>query len=167
MKENSENLDNINQPVNHSGDLPVSSPPSPRWPKWILTGLVLLLVFNLGVSIGRNSARFACHWLTAYQQNFAGSPNVSTDKWQTQGPMSINSHGTFGRIIQINPDKSFVLQSGDNLELIIVTDENTTFVKMGRPLTWTDLHINDPAVIIGTATPTGQIKAIFVRILPQ
>jgi hypothetical protein len=138
--------------------------------KWIIIGLagfvIIVLIFGAGMFIGGMKARFSYQWAESYHKNFAGPRGGFLGDWrQLPSPPGdfIESHGTFGEIIQIN-DSDFVIKGQGDLEKIIVIKEDTILEKGRMAIKKDDLKVGDQVVIIGSPNEQGQIEAKLIRI---
>jgi hypothetical protein len=138
--------------------------------KWIIIGLagfvIIVLIFGAGMFIGGMKARFSYQWAESYHKNFAGPRGGFLGDWrQLPSPPGdfIESHGTFGEIIQIN-DSDFVIKGQGDLEKIIVINEDTILEKGRMAIKKDDLKVGDQVVIIGSPNEQGQIEAKLIRI---
>ncbi len=138
--------------------------------KWTIIGLaafvIFILIFGVGMFVGGMKARFSYQWAESYHKNFAGPRGGFLGDWR-QLPFPpgdfIESHGTFGEIIQIN-DSDFVIKGKGDLEKIIVIKENTILEKGRMAIKKDDLKVGDQVVIIGSPNEQGQIEAKLIRI---
>jgi hypothetical protein len=141
--------------------------------KWIIVGLlsivVLVLVFGLGVFVGEKKAKFSYLWAENYHRMFAG-PKAGFLGSLRMPPLPpfdefIEGHGTFGEIIKIE-GSNLVVKGRGNVEKVIVVTEKTV-IKSGREdIKFSDLKIGDMIVIIGSPNDKGQIEAKLIRVFP-
>jgi len=141
--------------------------------KWIIVGLlsivIIVLVFGLGVLVGEKKAKFSYHWAENYHRMFAG-PKIGFLGSLRIPPFPpfdefIEGHGTFGEIIKIEGNNLVVKGRGNVEKVIIVTEK--TVIKSGREdIKVSDLKIGDIIVIIGTPNDKGQIEAKLIRVFP-
>jgi hypothetical protein len=141
--------------------------------KWIIVGLlsivIIVLVFGLGVLVGEKKAKFSYHWAENYHRMFAGPKagflgNLRIPPFPPFDEF-IEGHGTFGEIIKIEGNNLVVKGRGNVEKVIIVTEK--TVIKSGREdIKVSDLKIGDIIVIIGTPNDKGQIEAKLIRVFP-
>jgi hypothetical protein len=141
--------------------------------KWIIVGLisiiVLVLVFGLGVLVGEKKAKFSYLWAENYHRMFAGPKAgfLGSLRMPPFPPFDefIEGHGTFGEIIKIEGN-NLVVKGRGNVEKVIVVTEKTV-IKSGREdIKFSDLKIGDMIVIIGSPNDKGQIEAKLIRVFP-
>jgi hypothetical protein len=141
--------------------------------KWIIVGLlsivVLVLVFGLGVFVGERKAKFSYLWAENYHRMFAGPKAgfLGSLRMPPFPPFDefIEVHGTFGEIIKIE-GSNLVVKGRGNIEKVIVVTEKTV-IKSGREdIKFSDLKIGDMIVIIGSPNDKGQIEAKLIRVFP-
>jgi hypothetical protein len=141
--------------------------------KWIIVGLisiiVLVLVFGLGVLVGEKKAKFSYLWAENYHRMFAGPKAgfLGSLRMPPFPPFDefIEGHGTFGEIIKIEGNNLVVKGRGSVEKVIVVTEK--TVIKSGREdIKFSDLKIGDMIVIIGSPNDKGQIEAKLIRVFP-
>jgi hypothetical protein len=141
--------------------------------KWIIVGVlsivVLVLVFGLGVFVGEKKAKFSYLWAENYHRMFAGprAGFLGNLRMPPFPPFDefIEGHGTFGEIIKIEGNNLVVKGRGSVEKVIVVTEK--TVIKSGREdIKFSDLKIGDMIVIIGTPNEKGQIEAKLIRVFP-
>jgi hypothetical protein len=141
--------------------------------KWIIVGLlsiiVLVLVFGLGVFVGEKKAKFSYHWAENYHRMFAGPKAgfLGNLKMPPFPPFDefIEGHGTFGEIIKIEGN-NLVVKGRGNVEKVIVVTEKTVIKSGRKDIKLSDLKIGDVIVIIGSPNDKGQIEAKLIRVFP-
>ncbi|MCX6737180.1 MAG: hypothetical protein NTX26_00320 [Candidatus Parcubacteria bacterium] len=130
-----------------------------------IIALSFLFVFNLGIGVGREMERFACNWTASYHKNFGGPEMGFIENWRGQSPAIINGRGVAGKILQINAD-TLVIQSQNNIEIIVVMTPETQVTKLQDQVSRGELKMNDFIVVVGNPNVDGQIVAKLIRILP-
>lgn len=138
--------------------------------KWIIIGLagfvVVVLIFSAGMFIGEMKARFSYRWAESYHKNFAGPREGFFGSWQLPPPSDfIESHGTFGQIIEIK-DNTLVIKGKDDVEKIVLMRDDTIINRFRETIKISDLKVNDFVVVIGSPNDAGQIEAKLIRVLP-
>ncbi len=133
--------------------------------KWLLgiigAGIILLLVLQLGLTIGSRKALFSCRWTQNYHRMFGGPKAGFFQNFSGQD--FISGHGTAGNIVKIYGN-NIIIQGQDNIEKI-VTIASSTIIKSGaRGLTAAELEINDPLVVIGSPQEDGSILGKIIRV---
>lgn len=135
--------------------------------KWIICGIlsliVLLFVFKIGMFVGSKRADFAFRWGENYHKNFAGPRGGFFNEFS--GKDFIDAHGIFGQIIKID-GQTIVIEGQDNVEKIILVKEDTTIRSLRDNIKLSDLKVNDYIVVIGDPNDAGQIEAKLIRVVP-
>jgi len=138
--------------------------------KRVIIGLavfaVVCLIFWIGMFVGGTKARFSYRWAESYHKNFAGPREGFFGNWQLPPPSDfINSHGTFGQIIEIK-ENTLVIKGRDDVEKIVLIKDDTTINRFRETIKASDLKVNDFVVVIGSPNEAGQIEAKLIRVLP-
>jgi len=138
--------------------------------KLIIIGLavfvIVVLIFSAGMFVGGTKARFSYRWAESYHKNFAGPRGGFLGDWQQFPPFPgdfIESHGTFGEIIQIS-DIDLVVKGRGDVEKVIITTEDTVIQKGRETIKKEELEVGDQIVIIGSPNEEGQIEAKLIRV---
>ncbi len=124
-------------------------------------GVVVLLIFSAGVSVGFHKASFGRAWGDNYERNFGMRPNrpmFGNDNFP-------NANGAIGKIIKITLP-TIIIQDKNNTEKVVLIKDDTKIQKMMANIKATDLSIDDFAIVIGSPNTQGQIEAKFIRIMP-
>jgi hypothetical protein len=136
--------------------------------KWAILGLlviaVIVLIFGIGILVGEKKARFSYLWAEQYHRNFAGPQGGFFDDWRSfpRGDF-IESHGTFGEIIELQVNGFVIKGEGDVEKIIVITDQ--TIIQKGREVIKREnLEVGNWVVIIGSPNEEGQIEAKLIRI---
>ncbi len=137
--------------------------------KWIIIGLagfvVVVLIFGIGMFVGGMKAKFSYRWAESYHKNFAGPKNGFLGDWRVLLPPGdfIESHGTFGEIIEIEGN-TLIVKGREDIEKVVLVGEKT-IIKLGRKnIKISDLKVDDRVVIIGSPNEQGQIEASLIRL---
>jgi len=135
--------------------------------KGILWGIgvvvIALLVFQAGVFVGYRKASFSYRWGESYHRNFGGPAGGFIPEFRGMDFMS--AHGTFGRIIKIEPPL-FIIESPEGVEKAILTSSDTSILRFREKISVSDLKTDEQAVVIGSPNSEGQIVAKLVRVMP-
>ena len=123
--------------------------------------IVLLLVFQLGVFVGFNKARFSFEWGDNYHKNFGGPREGFLRDFA--GKDFVGGHGTPGTIAKIDGN-NIVIEDPRGMEKIVAVTDKTAIKKGMADLKLGDLKIEDRLVIIGTPRNDGSIEAQLIRI---
>lgn len=129
----------------------------------IVSLIVLLFVFKLGVLVGFKKASFSYLWGENYHRNFAGPRNGFFRDFE--GREFIDSHGVFGQIIKID-GSNLIIKGRDNVEKIIIVKNNTTIMRFRDTIKLSELKVDDQVVVIGDPNDNGQIEAKLIRLVP-
>jgi len=136
----------------------------------IISLIVALLIFKLGMFVGSRKALFNCRWAEHYAPNFFGHrPDFLGRFMENFDERNLmKSHGAFGKIIQINQEgKTLVVKNENEPEKIIVTNDQTFIEKGRQKIAFSDLKTEDFVVVIGEPNSEGKIEAKILRVLPQ
>jgi hypothetical protein len=129
---------------------------------YIIGGLViLLLVFQAGLTIGFRKANFSFGWGENYQRNFGGPrqgffPGIRGDDF-------INGHGVVGTIIKVD-NKAIVMKDSGGKEVIVNTNEQTSIKNGNSDVLLKDLKTDEQIVVLGVPEQDGSITAKLIRI---
>lgn len=126
--------------------------------------IIVLVIFQAGIFVGYKKASFSYRWGDNYSRNFGGRMNRPF-MGMIRGEFS-NAHGTIGKIIKIDLP-TFVIESNDNIEKIIVLKNDTIIKKFRETIKPEDLKDNDSVVIIGSPDSEGKIEAKLIRLMPM
>lgn len=133
----------------------------------ISVAIILLIVFQAGITVGEKRARFAGHFGQSFERNFINPQ----DKGFIGKPLPGNfdgmpgGHGAVGKIISINFPQ--VIVSGpDNLEKTIVINDSTEIREFRESIQKDKLKVGDFVVVIGSPDENGKIEAKLIRLLP-
>ena len=141
---------------------------SSRWLRWgvgVLSALIILiLVFALGINVGRHEERFTKDWMQNYPRNFGGPKVFSLQI--NPGDHFIQPHGLFGNIISKASDSKSIVVKGDrDMEKTVLVGNSTIIEKAMNTLKAMDLKINDSVIVIGEPNPEGQVDAKLIRVI--
>ncbi|MBU6447827.1 hypothetical protein KGQ24_03235 [Patescibacteria group bacterium] len=141
---------------------------STKFLKWLSFGVLiivaLLLVFQLGISVGYHKANFAIKWAQNYKRDFGG-PRMGMFGIYT-GNNFMYGHGVLGTIAKITPD-SIVIRSADNSEKIVNIDSDTVLNQAAQNIKLQDLKTDQQVIVIGSPNQDGTIDAKIIRVFPE
>lgn len=123
--------------------------------------IILLLVFQLGVFVGFNKAKFSFKWGDNYHKNFGGPRNGFLRDFE--GKDFVGGHGTPGTIAKIDGN-NIIIKDPRGMEKIVAITDKTAIKKGMTDLKPSDLKINDRLIIIGAPRDDGSIEAQLIRI---
>ncbi len=130
-----------------------------------LGALVFVLgAFAIGVRVGYQEARFSYAWGARYERDFGGPPQGFFGFPGGQGRVLISAHGALGTVTN-TASSSFSVLGEDNVEKDFLVSSTTLFGAPRSPAQFSDLHIGDQVIVIGTPDSQGRIEARFVRIV--
>ncbi len=136
---------------------------------------VLLMVFEVGMSVGYRKAKFSYKMGDNYYRAFGrpgdmmgGHPGMKPGPGGMHFPKEdfTSSHGAVGKIIKIDLP-TIVVATSDNVEKTVLVGSSTMIRKYRDNIGAADLHINDPILIIGSPNEESEIEAKFIRIMPD
>ena len=139
----------------------------------VISLMLSLLVFELGVNVGFQKANFSYKWRDNYNNNITRRNNNCMEppfNERNFGPEErgfVNSNGSAGEIIKINEDYSLIIKDIDNTEKNVVIDNNTTIREFKNEIKKEDLKIGQKVVVIGEPNDSGKIEAKLIRIMPE
>ena len=140
----------------------------------IVSAIVLLVIFQLGVFVGYHKAAFSYRYGENYYRNFESGLNMFGNKGSRGIPgvrdMRFENlpggHGAIGKIIRISLP-TVVVAGPDNIEKIIHIATSTSIRRFHDTVASTDLHIDDSIVVIGIPNDAGEVEAKLIRVVPE
>ncbi len=136
--------------------------------KWIIIGvlslIILLFVFKIGMFVGSRKADFSFKWGENYHRNFAGPREGFFSDFI--GRDFMDAQGIFRQIIKIDGSE-LVIKDKDNVEKVVLIKDDTVIKELRNDLKLSDLKVNDNIVVIGDPNDAGQIEAKLIRIMPS
>jgi hypothetical protein len=130
----------------------------------LLALAMLLLVFKLGIIVGRHQAGFAERFGDNYHRTFIDPHSRFWNELSDRRPPP-NQHGAVGKIVSLTPTLA-VIAGPDQLERSIELQATSTLVRRFRDeATLADLHVGDQVVVLGTPATDGAITATLIRII--
>ncbi len=130
----------------------------------LIIAIAVLVVFRVGMVVGFRQASFSYQWGENYYHNFAG-PRPGILGEFAPGHEFMESHGTFGTIIKIDPS-DLVVRDQFGSEEIINVSSSTVMRNHQNLVTLKDLKLDDGIVVIGEPAASGTIEASLIRVLP-
>ncbi len=126
--------------------------------------LVVLLIFQTGVSIGYKKASFSFHFGENYYKNFGGVQRFP-DIGMRQSGMP-DAHGAVGKILNLNLP-TFMMEGPDKIEKVVFVDDNTEIRRFRDKISAEELVVNDFVVVVGAPNSDAQIHARLIRVMPE
>ncbi len=136
----------------------------------ILVSLIILLItFSVGVNVGFEKANFSYNWRDNYNNNILqqGIEPPFNGRFKDQNMGFIHSNGSAGEIIKINSDGSLIIKDIDNTEKTVVINNLTTIRMFNQNIKIEDLGVGQNVVIIGEPNSSGEIEARLIRVMPE
>lgn len=133
----------------------------------ILTVIIVLGVFWLGVSVGSHRSRFACQWGERYGA-MMGMPDFGPGNRMgfAPPPGGLDPNGADGEVVSKN-GREIIVKGRDGVEKSVVIPE-TADVRKGREnVKPENISVNDMVVVFGSPTGTGQVEAKLIRIFDR
>jgi hypothetical protein len=154
-------MENENQPMAH--EVPVYR--TPKFLKGLLIGvitlIVLLGVFQLGMFVGARKANFAYQRFSFYtdgpRHGMMGLPL----------PGSFDPHGAAGVVISNDGQKRMIIKGPDGSEKIIIFSTTTEVQDGPIGINPADVPEAGRVVIFGNPDDNGQIEAKFIRVFDR
>jgi len=131
---------------------------------FLLTALVLLIVFQAGRFVGFHQAGFSYRFGDNYYRAFEGSRHGGRPM-DFFGDNLPGGHGAIGKIVGVNLP-TFVVIGPDNVEKVVLIKDETLVKRFRETASSTDLRVDDFVVVLGSPNEAGQVEAKFVRIMP-
>lgn len=130
----------------------------------LLALAILLLVFKLGMIVGRQQAGFAERFGDNYHRTFVDPHSRFWNELADRRPPP-NQHGAVGEIVSLTPTVA-VIAGPDKLERSVQLHATSTLVRRFRDeATLADLRVGDRVVVLGTPTTDGELAATLIRII--
>jgi hypothetical protein len=141
---------------------------SSRWFKFVVAGILsfilLLGAFELGVFIGYRKANFSYQWGENYHLMFGGpQEGFMPMRPEFRGDDFINPHGTTGSLMKADGN-TLIIKGGDSVEKTVIVSDKTVIRRGNENVKVSDLKTEDMLVVIGSPDDQGRIKAGLVRI---
>jgi len=129
--------------------------------------IVLILVFQAGMSVGFRKARFSYQWGGNYHKMFGGPQGGFAGDFRRdfEGQDFMNANGVTGAILKVD-GRTLVIRGVGGTEQVVVLSDSTV-IRAGRETVKPgDLTTADSVVVIGEPDASGQIDAKFIRVFP-
>lgn len=136
----------------------------------ILIGLgiaiIILVIFQVGVSVGFRKATFGHHLGDNFERNFKNPKEENFGFRGGPGGMSMPSgYGAVGKIVSIALPL-VVVAGPDNLEKTLVINEDTEIREFRNAITKDKLQVGNYVIVLGAPNDLGQIEAKLIRLAP-
>lgn len=126
--------------------------------------ILVLVIFQTGVTVGYHKARFVSRFGDNFNKNFVDPKHGGAgDKFLMRGMPG--GHGALGEIVNISMPQ-IVVAGPDNLEKTILVGTTTRIRQFQNEITINDLKIGDFIVVLGVPNSEGQIEAKLIRTMP-
>jgi hypothetical protein len=126
--------------------------------------IILLAVFQAGMAVGFHRASYSYHMGENYYRAFGEGGNGPA---RMMGDRTFpNAHGAAGTIIKIDLPSLTVL-GYDHIEKNITLTESTEIRRLRDKIGAGDLHLDDAIVVFGAPSEGGDVRARFIRIIPN
>ncbi len=128
--------------------------------------VAVLIIFQVGVSVGIRKATFGHRLGDNFERNFK-DPRLGKFGFRNDsiGMNMLSGHGAVGKIVSI--ELPLVVVAGpDALEKTIVITKDTEIRQFRNVITKEDLVVGSYVVVLGTPNDVGQIDAKLVRLVP-
>ena len=133
--------------------------------KGILIGLVslvvMLMVFRLGMVVGFQKATYSYQWGENYHTIFGGPRHGWLEEMNQDD--FINGNGAVGSVIQVGTG-TLTMRGIDNTEKSVLIGDETVIEKNHQTIGLSNIQPDDKVIIIGAPSTTGQIDAKFIRV---
>lgn len=133
----------------------------------ILIGLgiaiVILFIFEAGVSVGYHKAAFSFRSGDNFYRAF-GDRRMTVLKVPVHN-MPMEAHGAAGNIVSVDLP-TFVVADRDNVEKEVLIATDTILRHFDESIQPSDLKVGDFTVVIGEPNEESQIEAKLIRVLP-
>lgn len=133
----------------------------------LVTILIIVFIFALGVIVGLKRANFSFRWAESYHKNFGGPEEGFFGPMMNEmmGREFISANGVFGKIIKVD-GQNITVQGRDGVERIVLVTEDTTIRCQLDDEDISDLLVGDDIVVVGEPNTNGQIEAQLIRVMP-
>lgn len=137
--------------------------------QWIIFGLIVfvlvLIIFQAGVFVGYNKARFGVRFGDNFNRNFVDPRGGGFDRGFDDRKFLISGHGAVGEIVSIVMPQ-IVVAGPDNFEKTVLVGNDTLVRQFRDEVATTSLKVGDYIVVLGTPNDNGQIEAKLIRTVP-
>ncbi|MCL4426783.1 hypothetical protein M1534_00280 [Patescibacteria group bacterium] len=142
--------------------------------KALIAIIALVGAFMVGSLTGYTRADYACNWSKNYLANFTGLatpplPPPSVIGGILDNDRDLNAFGVYGSVVGIHFATSgvsgnLIVSGSDGVERLSQVSPQTIILSNRQRIPLDSVKSGDNVVIIGSPTPTGQIKANFIRV---
>ena len=132
----------------------------------LVSVIILVVVFCVGVFAGLEKARFSYRFSENYYRNFTGRPGPGPLMPMGMDAEYMNPHGTDGSIIKIDGD-TILIKEDEGSEKTIVVRTDTSIKNGQSDVKLSELKSNDNIVVLGSPDSSGQMQAKLIRVVPN
>ncbi len=125
--------------------------------------LVILVIFQAGLTVGFRKASFACNWNDSFLQG-PNNPRSMLAPFINDKD-DFNPHGAIGQIISTSLPV-IMIKGQDNLEKVIHIGPNTAIRNFRQTASTSDLTVGQNIIVVGEPDDSGNIQAVLIRIIP-
>lgn len=133
----------------------------------IVSIVILLLAFQLGVFVGYRKAGFSSRFI-----GYVGGERKDFERGEMMNRKGmlgfrddmVNGHGAVGKVVSVTLP-NLIVAGPDNLEKVIVTSTTTIVRRSHDALTVTDIKVDDAIIVLGNPNENGEIVAKLIRIV--
>ena len=133
-----------------------------KWTLIVLLQIIVVLgVFRLGVVVGFHKATFSLRWGENYHHLFGGPRRGWGAEFRRDD--YISGSGIVGTVLKV-ATSTLTIRGKDNVERSVAVDANTVIRRQRDNATAADIVVDEPILVIGSPSSTGQIEAKFIRL---
>jgi len=133
----------------------------------IIISILALGIFQSGVMVGEQKARFSHHFGNNFERNFVdpGRRGPTSFGREIGGMKSPVGHGSVGEVVSVALP-TFVVAGPDNIEKTVRVSDTTLFREFRDARSSEDLTTGSFVVVLGSPNVDGEVEATLVRFLP-
>ncbi len=125
--------------------------------------IVMMLIFQAGVTVGYHKARFSNSWNKTIASDMDDQHSIFYPFMPDKDDR--NPHGAIGEIVSIKIP-SLMVKGPNNFEEIVIIGPETAIRSLHTQASTSDLVIGSHIIAIGSPDEQGAIHAAFIRIMP-
>jgi hypothetical protein len=128
----------------------------------LVTLILVLGAFWVGMAIGERRARHFSGWCDGYRRAFMP---MGRERLPFPSPHLPNTHGVFGRVLSLS-EQGLIIQGNNDIEQSVLVTSSTAIRMGNRTASLQDIHPMDQVSVFGMSNNKGEIEAKLVRLLP-